>query len=98
MDFKRDKIVMINHRMGKIALHSVSNKNSALRVRLLSDSSLETLGRAPGGAWGAGQITPHNRFLVVLREQLTLRQNHDYHYIDADNYSVVNRRFATSKV
>ncbi len=98
MDFKRNKILMINHRMGKIALHSVSNKFSALRVRLRPDSTLETLGRAVGGAWGPDQVTAHPRFLLELRVQLAKRENHEYHYIDQDNYAVVNRRFATSKV
>lgn len=97
MFLRDDKVVVLNHRLGKIALHSVASKDSVLRVRVLPTGTLETLGRAPGGAWDKTTVTACSAFLAALRTFLTQRQDHSYRYLEQSNVSIVDRRFRSVK-
>lgn len=92
-----DKPITINHRMGKIALHTVATKTAVLRVRKCADGSLETLGRVYGGSWDASSVKAHPSFLAAVREFLTKREDGGYYYIEEQNLAIVNRRFASVK-
>ncbi len=93
----QDKPIAINHRMGKIGLHTVATKQAVLRVRALPDGTLETLGRTYGGAWDTESVTAHPQFLEAVRSFLSARSDTGYYYIEQQNLQIVNRRFVNCK-
>lgn len=94
---KPSKTLSINNRLGKIVLFSIGTAESSLRVRLLKDGTLETLGRAHGGAWDKESVSAHPDFLAAVREYLMHVESMDYWYIGRQNVTVVSKRFATVK-
>lgn len=91
------KTLTINHQMGKIVLHSVPSKESSLRVRLLPDKALETLGRAPGGQWSKDTKVAHQKFLDALQAHLVRAETFAYWYINKDIVAQVSKRFERSR-
>lgn len=94
---KPNKHMTINHRLGKIVLHSIGTNDCSLRVRLKASGELEALGRAVGGAWDVSSVSAHPQFLHALKDYLLRLGNSEYWYIQRHNVDVVSKRFATLK-
>lgn len=94
---KRDSIVSINHRLGRISLHTAATKLSTIRVRRKDDGFLEVYSRVYGGAWTEGDQGMHDKMREVISTHLLKISANGYYYIDKDNFEVVNRRFNTVK-
>lgn len=89
----QDKPLIQNHQLGKIAYHTVPTRNAVLRLKIAADGSLETMGRALGGAWGEATPTVHPNFLAAMRDYLVSREAIGYFYIEESNLKIVNKRF-----
>jgi hypothetical protein len=91
------KTLTINHQMGKIVLHSAPSRESSLRVRLMPDNTLETLGRLQGGAWSKQADVANEKFLKALQAHLVHAESQSYWYINKDIVAQVSKRFERSR-
>lgn len=90
---KSNKILTINHRLGRISLNSIGGRDAVLRVHLTTDNSLEAVGRIYGGAWDANSVKAHPLLLAAILSHLVRIGDTGYYYVDERNLSIVDKRF-----
>lgn len=78
-----DRVLIINHRLMKITLHTASLREAIYRVRLAPDGSLQSAQRAYGTAWRECQVGDGLKDPVrtIIHEFLRNRQDHRYYFL-----------------